>query len=101
MYAVATTLCEMAEEEGIQSSEPHIHLFEKLFLKSVQKHGRVEELKTVMAFNVRTWNPFKDFTKGMRLMLKGAISPLDMVKSGQQDKKVSRIFSRVQEMKKN
>ena len=28
MYEVSTTLCEMAEEEGIQPSEPGIHLFE-------------------------------------------------------------------------
>jgi heterodisulfide reductase subunit C len=99
MYLVATALCEMAEEEKIKPSESQIHLFEELFLKSVEKHGRVEELKTVMAFNVRTLHPFKDAYKGMKLMLKGAIDPMELLYSGKKDEAVSRIFKRVREMK--
>lgn len=97
MYQVATALCELAEEEKITPSEPGIHLFEDLFLKSVQKYGRVQELKTVMAYNLRTLNPFKDIGQGMTLMLKGAISPLEMLKGGKKDEMVSRIFSRIQQ----
>jgi heterodisulfide reductase subunit C2 len=79
MYKVATVLCEIAEKEKIAPSEPDIHRFEELFLKSVSEHGRVEELQTAMMFNLRTWKPFKDAGKGLRLMLKGAISPKDLL----------------------
>lgn len=96
MYAVATTLCEIAEREGVRPPEPGIHLFEDLFLKSVRKYGRVQELRTVMEFNLRTLNPFKDMTQGMTMMRKGAISPLDIFKAPQKDKSASRIFSKVQ-----
>jgi heterodisulfide reductase subunit C len=94
MYQVATTLCEMAEEAGIEPSEPAIHLFEELFLKSVRRHGRVRELSTVMRYNLQMRRPFQDAGKGLRLMLKGAISPLGMMGGGRKDPVVERIFTR-------
>lgn len=100
MYDVATALCEIAEKEGIGPSEPDIRLFEDLFLKSVRKFGRVQELRTVVEFNLRTFNPFKDMLQGMTLMRKGAITPLDFVKGHKTDKSISRIFSKVQRLEK-
>lgn len=100
MYPVATALCEIAEQEGMRPSEPDIHLFEELFLKSVRKHGRVQELKTVMQYNLRTRRPFRDAGKGMKLMAKGAFSPLRMVRGGPGDPTVSGIFSRVNQVKR-
>jgi heterodisulfide reductase subunit C len=94
MYQVATTLCEMAEEAGIEPSEPAIHLFEELFLKSVRRHGRVRELSTVMRYNLQMRRPFQDAGKGLRLMLKGAISPLGMMGGGRKDPVIERIFAR-------
>ncbi len=99
MYRVATTLCEMAEAEGIKPSEPDIHLFEELFLDSVKKSGRVQELKTVMAFNLRTLNPFKDMIPGMKLFIKGAISPKALLESSRPDPAVADIFSRVEQVR--
>ena len=55
MYPVATVLCEMAEAQGVVPSEPDIHRFEALFLDSVRRYGRVQELKTVMQFNLRSF----------------------------------------------
>lgn len=94
VYEVATALCEIAEEEGLGGAEPEIHLFEKLFLKSVRKYGRVQELRTLLAYNLRTLHPFKDMSPGMALMRKGAISPFDILKIPRRDKGVFRIFSR-------
>jgi heterodisulfide reductase subunit C len=99
MYEVATTLCEMAEREGIKPVEERIHLFEDLFLKSVEKHGRVQELQTVMQFNLNTLQPFKDAYQGMRLMIKGAISPRQMIKGGKVIPSVGQIFKRVEQNK--
>jgi heterodisulfide reductase subunit C len=97
-YPVATSLCEMAEKEGLAPSEPAIHRFEALFLDSVRKHGRVQELKTAMAFNLRSMQPFKDATKGLRLLIKGAISPKEMMGGESHgEEKVSRIFAKVKE----
>ena len=78
-YQVATTLCEMAEKAGVAPSEPAIYRFEEMFLESVRRHGRVQEVKTAMLFNLRSGKPLKDSFKGLRLMIKGAISPKDMI----------------------
>ncbi len=93
MYRVATTLCELAEEQGVAPSEPDIHLFEELFLKSVEKYGRVKELRTVATYNLLTKNPFKDLDKAITLMRKGAVSPLEMLTGWTKSPQVSRIFS--------
>ena len=99
MYQVATTLCEMAEENEIKSSEPVIHLFEDIFLKSVKKNGRVQELKTVMEFNLRRFTPFKDAIKGAKLMVKGAINTKDLTSRAKSDPEILRIFERVERMR--
>ena len=95
IYQVATALCEIAEESGVAPSEPDIHLFEELFLKSVEKYGRLKELRTVAVFNLLTKRPFKDMDKGMALMRKGAISPFEIIRDWKRNEEVSRIFSRV------
>jgi hypothetical protein len=97
MYRVATALYEIAEKEGTIPSEPGIHLFEKLFLKSVENYGRAKELKVVMAYNLRTFNPFKDMAQGMKLMRKGVISPRDFLKREKKDETASRIFYKVRQ----
>lgn len=94
MYRVATALCEMAEREGIAPSEPDIHLFEQLFLGSVERHGRANELRVVAGFNLRTHRPFKDLAQGFTLMRKGAITPGEMLRGRRVDPRVSRVFAR-------
>ena len=100
MYAVSTTLCEMAEEQSIEASEPDIHLFEELFLKSVEKSGRVREINTVAAFNLRRRRPFADAAIGARMMQKGVISPVAMLRKGRSDRLVSRIFQKIRQQQK-
>jgi heterodisulfide reductase subunit C2 len=95
MYAVATVLCEIADKERIPLPVPEIHLFEELFLKSVRKNGRVQELRTVAEYNLRTLNPFKDLSQGLTLMRKGAISPFDMLKGHRKSPAVSNIFTKI------
>ena len=96
MYRVATALCEIAEHEGVAPSEPDIHLFEELFVKSVERHGRANELRVVAAFNLRTRQPFKDLGSGLTLMRKGAISPGEMLKGSRTDERITRLFARLQ-----
>jgi len=99
-YALATTLCEMAAEEGVQVSEPDIHRFEELFLKSVKTNGRVRELHTVMAFNLRSLRPFADAVIGARMALKGAVSPAALFSKGRSDRRVLQIFQKIQNQQK-
>ena len=99
MYQVANTLCEMAENSGIKPAEPEIHLFETLFMSSVEKSGRARELYTVMKYNLRTFQPFKDALAGMNLIFKGAVHPQDILPRIKTDSRVARIFKRVEQMR--
>lgn len=96
VYEVATTLCEEAHAAGVKPSEPDIHLFEDLFLKSVKKYGRVKELRTVALYNLLTKQPFKDMDKGIMLIRKGAVSPLEILMDRTGDERISRIFERAE-----
>ena len=99
-YEVATVLCEIAQEEGVPPSEPEIHLLEELFLKSVKKYGRLKELRMVATFNLLTRQPFKDMGKALQLMRKGAISPVEILRDWKRDERVTRIFSRVEQIRR-
>jgi heterodisulfide reductase subunit C len=100
-YEVSTALCEMAEEAGIKPSEPGIHLFEELFLKSVQENGRVQEIQAVLQYNLKSFRPWADATIGMKLMMRGALSPAAMIKSGHKDPKVGQIFRRINQIRQD
>lgn len=97
LYAVSTALCAIGAGLGIEAGEPGIHLFESLFLKSVEKGGRVRELKTVMAYNLRSGHPFNDAVIGARMALKGVVTPSAMIRPGRHDQKVSRIFQKIRQ----
>ncbi len=97
MYAVSTALCEMAAAQGVTPSEPGIHLFEELFLKSVEKNGRVRELNTVVAFNLRSLRPFADAVIGAKMALKGVVSPAAMLRTGRSDQQVKQIFNNIRQ----
>ncbi len=100
MYEVATTLCEMAAEEGIKPQEPEIHLFDELFLQSVAQHGRAKEVQVVMHYNLRTLQPLKDWRQGLALLRKGAISPREMWAKGPQPERLTRLWARVRAVAK-
>ena len=93
VYRVATALCEIAEREGVAPSEPHIHLFEGLFVRSVERHGRANELRIAAGFNLRTRRPFKDMRQAVALLVKGAISPGELLRGGRADERVTRVFA--------
>jgi heterodisulfide reductase subunit C len=99
MYAVATALCETADKEKSASPVPEIDLFEELFLNSVRKNGRVQELNTVAQYNLRTFKPFKDLSQGLSLMRKGAISPSDMLKGSKKNVAASGLFAKVHQVR--
>jgi heterodisulfide reductase subunit C len=91
---VATALCELAEREGVAPSEPAIHRFEELFLKSVRRHGRANELRVAAAFNLKSGTPFKDLGTGLTLARKGALGPGSMLHGSGRDERAARIFAK-------
>jgi heterodisulfide reductase subunit C len=93
-YALATTLCEMAAEEGIKPSEPGIHLFEEIFLKSIEKNGRAREINTLVEFNMRSLRPFADVDIGIKMALKGTILPMAILRRGHSNKEITKIFDK-------
>jgi hypothetical protein len=51
-----------------------------------------------MEYNLRTFKPLKDFSQGLTLMRKGAISPFEILKGRKKNQAVARLFSRVQQV---
>jgi heterodisulfide reductase subunit C2 len=96
-YALSTTLCEMAAEEGIEPSEPGIHLFEEICLKSIEKNGRIREINAALAFNMRSLRPWADADIGTKMMLKGAFSPLSILHRNHSNKKITEIFDKIKQ----
>lgn len=64
-------LREICLKEGIKPAVPEVPLFDELTAKSIEKHGRVHELSTMLRFNFSSKQPFKDAGMGTRMFLKG------------------------------
>ena len=60
----------------------------------MKKYGRVKELRTVALYNLLSGKPFKDMDKGLTLMRKGAVSPLEIVMDWKKEERIARIFER-------
>jgi len=72
---VMETLRILAKKKG-HVAEKKMDLFHDIFLKSVEKHGRVHEMGLILGFNLGSMQPLKDAHFGPTMMLKGKISPL-------------------------
>ena len=76
--------------------ERHLDLFNRLFLNSVENHGRVHEMGLMMMFNLWSMQPTKDALLAPKLLFTGKISPLPHRIKGQAA--VKRIFEKVRAM---
>ncbi len=57
-------------------SEKDIDLFHDLFLKSVEKYGRVHEMGLILGSNIFSKKPLKDAEYGLPMFSKGKLKPL-------------------------
>jgi len=64
----------LALKEGYASKEPDVVKFNEIFLNSIEKNGRLQETQLAMAYNLKTWQFFKDINIGQKLFLKGKMS---------------------------
>ncbi|KKM12311.1 heterodisulfide reductase subunit C [Clostridiales bacterium PH28_bin88] len=73
--------------------EKNLNLFNELFLKSVEKNGRVHEMGLMILFNLQSGQPLKDAALAPKLFFDGKIHPSPhKIKDGGA---VKRIFEKV------
>jgi heterodisulfide reductase subunit C len=72
---VMDTLRKISVAEGFPSPEPGITDFHKLFLASVKKYGRLNELELSIKHNLAILKPTKDIGLAVGLFKKGKINP--------------------------
>ncbi len=70
--AVMDALRVFALQEG-RAAEKEITLFHKLFLKVVERFGRVNDLQLMGRYNLLSFHPFKDWRLGQKLFAKGKL----------------------------
>jgi len=89
------TLRMEARESGLVA-EKKVRIFEDLFLRSVERYGRVFETGLIIGFNIKSGQFLKDAMLGPVMLAKGKISLLPhKIKDGGA---VRRIFAKVREM---
>jgi len=72
---VMDTLRKVSVEEGYRSPQRDITEFNRVFLSSVERHGRLNELEFAVLYNLASRKPFKDVGMGLGMFLKGKIKP--------------------------
>ncbi|HDY89513.1 MAG TPA: heterodisulfide reductase subunit C [bacterium] len=75
--------------ENVKPSERDVELFNRLFLGTVKKYGRVFEGEMIGKFNISSGHLFKDIFKGPKLFKKGR---LKIFPSLADPKKIKEIF---------
>ena len=71
---VMDTLRKLAIEEDLAIGQKQIVAFDKIFLDSIKRHGRVYELGLVMRFNMASRQPLKDAHLGPLMLGKRKLS---------------------------
>lgn len=84
-----------AIKQGINSDQ-RVSVFNDLFLKLVEKYGRIHEMSLMIGYNFKTKQPFKDYELGLPMLKRGKLHLLP--KKIKAADKVKEIFKRVREM---
>ena len=96
---VAATLVEMAVVEGRAPAVGDIHRWEEVFLASLQRNGRVREVRAIIENNLRARRPWRDAFMGLAMFARGIFSPEDILAGPAQGQPaVARIFENVRQL---
>ena len=71
---VMDTLRKVSVAEGYRVPERTITEFNRAFLDSVERHGRLNELEFALRYNLALRQPFKDMAMGLNLLRKGKMN---------------------------
>ena len=95
---VMDTLRMLAVERKVVLPDAHGEQFNRSFLSSVRRHGRVFELGMLTAYKLRCRDLFADIDKAPKMLAKGKLALLP-TRSGSADE-VREVFRRAQEEEK-
>jgi heterodisulfide reductase subunit C len=70
------TLRKISVNKGYPSSQPEITEFNKIFLDSIKKHGRLNELELSVRYSLASRQLFNNIGLALNLLRKGKIAPL-------------------------
>jgi len=73
---VMDTLRKMSTAEGYASPQTPITDFHRLFLDSIRKHGRLNEIQLSVMHSLAVKQPTRDLGLAMRLVQKGKANPI-------------------------
>lgn len=103
---VMDTLRIIAQKEKIPAKIKEVPIFHKVFLKSIKKEGRVNEIKMMSEYNLRRKNYFKNLNSyinlalnlGPKMLILGKINPLKIIFSDKikEQKSVEKIFEKTE-----
>ncbi|OAT84834.1 4Fe-4S dicluster domain-containing protein [Desulfotomaculum copahuensis] len=95
LAAVMDSLRGMARREGVAATGRghNVFLFNKNFLQSIKKYGRLFELATMLSFNLKSGRPFREADAGLAMLQRGKLKFSVTRTRGQAE--VARIFERV------
>jgi heterodisulfide reductase subunit C len=72
--AVIDTLRAMAKEEASALALPRVDIFNRSFLKSVSRHGRVFETGMMVAYSFKTMNLFSNLGRATKMLARGRLA---------------------------
>ncbi|MBC7234448.1 MAG: 4Fe-4S dicluster domain-containing protein [Chloroflexi bacterium] len=96
--AVMDALRQIALLEGVRSSESDVPLFHRLFLASIQRHGRVFETTMLGLYNVLSGHYFKDVLMAPKMLAKRKLGFLPPKRGNTQ--KVREAFRKARELER-
>ena len=67
------TLRKISVREGYPSKEPSITTFNRIFLDSIKRHGRLNELEFSAIYTLASRKPFQNVGLAIKLFQKGKI----------------------------
>jgi len=70
---IMDSLRKVALEEKVPLGEERVLKFDEIFLESVRRRGRVQEMELMMRYNLAVRQPFKDAHLGPRMFAKGKL----------------------------
>ena len=73
---VMDVLRQIAVQRGIKCPEPEVEAFHKSFLLTLEQMGRVHEMGMIALMKIKTRKFLKDMPVGIKLFLKGKLSPM-------------------------
>jgi heterodisulfide reductase subunit C len=99
LAAIMDALRKLSWDADGPSKESYVQLANRLFINNIKQYGRQYEMRLAAVFNVKSGQFLKDLMLGPKLLSKGK---LKMFHSKNRNlAEIEKIFSRIEEMRKN